>query len=628
MAHDIIPQLTQWEWDHSLGHLAVWWIETFTLIGRGDGIGLHMHCDLDEYRFLVGAYALNRNGRRKFRRLFLSRAKGRDKSGKAAGIGMFEGFGPCRFDHWAREGETYTFLGETYEYREGEPVGRPVKEPEVVCMATSEQQTGNVFDSIYYNCDSGPLSELKGVGLDVGTTRIFLPELTGGGVIKPITSGASSEDGKLTTCGIADETHLYTTPKLKKMYQTVSRNLGKRDGTVGTFMLETSTMYKPGEGSVAENSYKYAWDQAAGRIKHGTPIYFDHVYSTLDIDEFADEKKMTRALEIAYGQSVKSDDGKDHIFLPDGRNIPINPNTGVSGDGRYSYADGELGPSVDGWLSLEGQLSQIYQPDSDPADSIRYFLNNLSSAQNAWLMESDIQSHLLYRNEMDALMSSRKVDGAWKKFVSKKEPITLGFDGSVSKDSTALVGCRVSDGMLFLIRLEQKPDGPDGAEWRVDRDAFDATARKTMDDYNVVGFFADAAFFETMINGWEKDYRKRLQVGPRGSGSLIKFYTNNWKLDMLHATENAYTSFRYPYEQPDRKPIPNDIALFADPRLVNHFRHAVRHEKSYGYAIYKETPASPDKIDACIAGILAYQARARYLELEEKKPRRAPIRIY
>ena len=37
MAHDIIPQLTQWEYDHSLGHLAVWWIETFTLIGRGDG---------------------------------------------------------------------------------------------------------------------------------------------------------------------------------------------------------------------------------------------------------------------------------------------------------------------------------------------------------------------------------------------------------------------------------------------------------------------------------------------------------------------------------------------------------------------------------------------------------------
>ena len=159
MAHDIIPQLTQWEYDHSLGHLAVWWIETFTLIGRGDGIGLPMHFDLDEYQFMIGAYALKRNGKRKFNRLFLSRAKGRDKSGKAAGVGMFEGFGPCRFDHWAREGETYTCMGETYEYHEGEPVGKPVTQPEVVCLANSEQQAGNVFESIYYNCDSGPLSD-------------------------------------------------------------------------------------------------------------------------------------------------------------------------------------------------------------------------------------------------------------------------------------------------------------------------------------------------------------------------------------------------------------------------------------------------------------------------------------
>lgn len=29
---------------------------------------------------------------------------------------------------------------------------------------------------------------------------------------------------------------------------------------------------------------------------------------------------------------------------------------------------------------------------------------------------------------------------------------------------------------------------------------------------------------------------------------------------------------------------------------------------------YKETPNSPLKIDACIAGVLAYTARTRYLE--------------
>lgn len=86
-----------------------------------------------------------------------------------------------------------------------------------------------------------------------------------------------------------------------------------------------------------------------------------------------------------------------------------------------------LGPSKDGWLTLDGQLDQIYQPDTDPADSIRYFLNNLSSVQNAWLRESDIQSHVLYKDEMAGYLGSRKLETAWQKFVTKKEPITLGL---------------------------------------------------------------------------------------------------------------------------------------------------------------------------------------------------------
>ena len=98
-----------------------------------------------------------------------------------------------------------------------------------------------------------------------------------------------------------------------------------------------------------------------------------------------------------------------------------------------------------------------------------------------------------------------------------------------------------------------------------------------LDKYNVVGFFADAAFFESMIGAWEKDYGKKLKVGPRKSGDLVKFYTNNWKNEMYQATENAATGFRYPYEEPEgRKPALNSIALLADPRLINHFRHPRR----------------------------------------------------
>lgn len=623
--HTRIPELKGDDLARSMGMFAVWWIETFFRVGRGGGVGLPEEFDMDEYLFMLHAYALTEWGTRRFNRVFYSRAKGKNKSGKAAGICAFEGLAPCRFDHWAEEGETYEFLGEVYPYSPGEPVGRMVQMPQILCLATAEGQTGNIFDSIYYNCDQGPLSQLKGVGLDVGRTRIGLPE---GGEIIPTTSGAASKDGGLETFAACDETHLYNTNKLRNMYKTVQRNLGKRKGDADPWILETSTMYKPGEESIAETSYKYAWDTASGKIKHRSGIYFDHVYANIDLDDFADEKKVLRALQVAYGASAKSSDSKDYLILPDGR-MTVLDDEGVDPEG-HTYWDGELGPSKDGWIDLNGQMDQIYQPDSDPADSMRYFFNTLSSVHDAWITESDIQSHLLYRDEMHTAFNSIRLDGAWQRFVTKKEPITLGFDGSVSDDSTALVGCRVSDGMLFLIKLESAPDGPEKATWRVNRDAFDGMARWMMDKYNVVGFFADVAYFEQMIGGWEKDFGKQLKVGPRASGDKIKFWTNNWFKDMQVALDNAHTAFRYPYTEPERKgkPVKDDIALLADPRLINHFRNARRRETRTGYAIYKESPNSPDKIDACMAGLLAYTARSRYLELADAKPKYAPRRIY
>ena len=107
-------------------------------------------------------------------------------------------------------------------------------------------------------------------------------------------------------------------------------------------------------------------------------------------------------------------------------------------------------------------MGQIYQPDSDPNDSIRYYLNSRASSEDSWLTEPAIQSHLAYRDLYGrAVGSSSRLDGVWKDFIDEDEEITLGFDGSIRNDSTALVGCRVSDGLLFLIKLQQRPDNAD-----------------------------------------------------------------------------------------------------------------------------------------------------------------------
>lgn len=610
--HVMIPNLTYEDRRRSLGGLALWWVETFCVYGRGDAAGRPVTHSPEYIQFYLNAYALKANGRRRFNRVSLWRPKGCNKSGLGNDLSLFEALGPCRFDHWAGEGESYTLFGRTYHYMPGEPVGRPVQHPKITLIATAEDQTGNIFDSIYYNLTSGPLAEFQGLGMVVTKTGVSLPD---GGEISPATSGGASRDGNLESFAAADEIHEMILPKHHKTYKTVQRNLPKRSLEADPWILEMTTFFKPGLNSVAENTFKIAEDLRSGRMKHYKGLYFDYRYAQLPIEEFSDERKLRHALYESYGSAAHSDDGKDYVILPDGILEPVDED-GRTVDGWSLRDPGvEPGPSKDGWVDVEGLMGQIYQPDSDPNDSIRYFLNGRASSEDAWLTEPAIISHLAYKPLVDKTIDAHgDLDSMWTQVVGKDEEITLGFDGSIRNDSTALVGCRVRDGLLFVIKLQQKPDMP-VPDWKVDRDGFDAAARRVFERYNVVGCFADAAYFENIIQGWETDYGRDMRAYARGSAYMMRFYTNNWSHDMYRALQNAHSAFEYDPVQPDdcETPDPENILLMADPRLVEHFRNAKRREKSFGYLIFKETPKSPHKIDATMAGVLAYAARQKYL---------------
>ena len=624
--HDIIPTLTREDKLRSIGWFAIWWIENFCVIGSQPVVDVPFRFTPEYAEFMVNAYALRKDGRRLFNKVFLSRPKGCNKSGLAGVIALFEAFAPCRFDHWARGDETYVFLGRTYHYRKGEPVGRVIQGPDILCIATAEDQTGNIYDVCYANCTQGPLARLRGIGLDPGLTRISLPE---GGQISYGTGGAASKDGGKQTLLLADETHLYTKSQVKKTYDTLSRNLPKR-ADAEPWILETTTMFKPGDESVAETTFKTAWMVQEGKAKHKQHVLFDHRYSSLSVTDLADEKKLKHALMESYGSAAKSSDGYDHLMLPDGRVTRVNPKTGRDSEGHTLLSNGvEPGPSKDGWCDLEGFMERIYDPQNEVNESIRYFLNSLTSSSDAWLTEDQIQEHIVGRDAYVGLQPYEIAD-RWMEFIKPKERITLGFDGSISDDATALVGCRVSDGLLFLVKLAQKPDGQDGSGWRVDRDAFDAKVQWMFDHYNVVGFFADVNPWEPMIAKWELMYGDRLTVSPRARGERIRFYTNSWTREVYQNLVTMHGNFEYPYEAAkERNPVIGDIGLLADPRLVNHFRNARRRDRSFGYLIFKETPDSPKKIDAAMAGMLAYAARMKVVgEAEEVKPKQfLPISI-
>lgn len=242
-------------------------------------------------------------GRRVFRRAFFSRPKGRAKSELAGAICCVESLGPVSFDGWDANGD---------------PVGRPIVSPLVRCFATEENQAGNTFDNAYYMLGNGTAYD-EYPGLDIGISRINLPD---GGEIVALTSKASSKDGGKDTFDVFDETHLWVLPDLKRLHATVTRNLIKRKIADG-WALETSTMYAPGEESVAEQTHASA--------KAVPTVLFDHREAPADID-IHNDKSLRKGLEYVYGSASE-------------------------------------------WTNIDGIISDFRDPQTRESDNRRYWLN-------------------------------------------------------------------------------------------------------------------------------------------------------------------------------------------------------------------------------------------------------------
>jgi hypothetical protein len=530
--------------------MAVAWMEYFVVHGPGDVQGEPVRHG-DEYTgFVVDCYALDDDrGRMLYDSAFFSRPKGCDKSGLGARLSLFEAFGPCRFDGWAEGGEVYEDpwgLGFEYVYEPGEPMGRPVRVPYLRIMATEEGQTGNVYDTVYFNLtdEASLLSLIPGV--DVGITRIVLPD---GGEIMPSTASALSKDGGKETWVCFDETHLYYTPELRRMYTTVTRNLRKRKKAAQTWYLETTTMFAPGQDSVAEKTYEEAEAIREGKKKRGRArLLYDHRYGVCK--DLKNEDELRAALLDAYGDAME-------------------------------------------WMDLETLVDDFYDLRNDSADGKRYFLNSRTSSSDAW-MDSDVWEVCRRPEEIAA-----------------GDLVTLGFDGSIRDDATALCACRVSDGHLQLLGVWEKPEGPEGEGWQVDREGVDNAVARAFDKYEVCGFYCDPPHWQDYVDKWTSEHSEGLQVSATQARPL------EWWTNRPTAMEHALDRF---VEAVDDKALSfagtersDDEATFSKlgATLTRHVLNAKRRPMGRNHmGIGKEHAKSPKKIDAAMSATLAYECRA------------------
>lgn len=407
----------------SLGFAVIDWIETFLVHGPGDVEGEPIELDDEFAAFIVRAYAVDPEGRRRIRRAVISRPKGRAKSELAAMLACVEAIGPSRFSHFAKKGELSDW---GYEYAVGEPVGIPVKRPEILCFATELGQAGNTYDAVRYmlSSETGSPDLVSSYGkIDVGLTRILLPN---GGSITPESAADSSKDGGKSTFIVADESHLWVLPRLKRLHQVTLRNLLKRKVASG-WMLETTTMYAPGEGSVAEGTHEYAKKVAEGGTKDSA-LLFDHKQASSQYDATKKKDRLAGLREV-YGPAAA-------------------------------------------WMDLNAIADSFDDPQTSPAEWERYWFNRPVSLQGGWLPQV----------AWDECEDRREIpEGA---------RVVLALDGSFSGDSTALSVVELGDTPhLSVAGIWEKPPGD--SEWRAPILEVEDAIREACRRWQVVEITAD-----------------------------------------------------------------------------------------------------------------------------------------
>ena len=193
--------------------------------------------------------------------------------------------------------------------------------------------------------------------------------------------------------------------------------------------------------------------------------------------------------------------------------------------------------------------------------------------------------------------------------LNKGDEVVLGFDGGKTDDATALVAIRIKDRVMVPLIVEQKPDGPLGDGWEVDRQLVNEAVHRAFADYKVRAFFADVNLWESFIMEWSETYREVLAVRATDKSSV------GWDMrgsrDMIsRGWESFYGAIK-----------DGSLKHNGDKILRVHALNAKRGHNGKGLIARKDNPESPRKIDVMVAGYVAFMALQKYLE-KGKRPER------
>jgi len=443
------------EWP-TLGWQIIDWTEQYLCHGPGDIQGEPLVWDEEFCQIILDCYRIfpkghEQEGRRVVSYFGISMPKGRAKSEFAGALVCAELLGPVRFDGWDANGD---------------PVGKPVTYPFIRPLATEEGQTGNTYGNVQTMLEHARElfpSEWGFSQLDIGSTRTLIGKGGRLGEVRPSTAGAASKDGGKESFAVVDEPHLYYLPELRQMHAMVRRNTRKRK-IAQPWMLATTTMFQPGQHSVAEDLYDEA-EKLMEQQKRSFGFCWHHREGVMTESNWDDDVAQLASLKEAYG------------------------------------------PAAD-WMDLAGMIEhEIRAPGSVKAENARYF-HNLRWKGDQRAIDAE---------KWDAL-AAPNLNPLGGEFIA------IGFDGSdrgEHADDTVLVGWVLTEKPhLFLINAWKRPEFA-GRDYRVPREEIREKVTELREQFEVRRFACDPPGWREEIDSWEKEFGERF-----GEPVVVEVLTN------------------------------------------------------------------------------------------------------
>lgn len=303
----------------------------------------------------------------------------------------------------------------------------------------------------------------------------------------------------------------------------------------GSRMLETLNAWKPGINSAGESTFNDWVLQETGRSKNESRILYDARQAPHDTD-LGDADSLRSALEWVYADCP--------------------------------------------WSDIDAIMTRIWSPSAQVDDSKRKYLNWPVASSDSWCDPQDW-----------AQMARPDID------VAPGEDIVMFFDGSLSNDHTALIGCRMDDGHIFTIGVWQPKAADPDDKPMVDVQAVDDRVDFAFATWNVIGFYADVREWESFTKvAWPERYRDRLELWATSRGAQqpepIAWDMRGKDFQFTTAAELAEAEI-----------MQHSFTHDGNPLLTEHVLNARRHEGRYGITVRKESRKSAKKIDACVCMI-------------------------